>query len=362
MKRRGVLVGINGFAYYWKKAFIPYVAGVEGKMEVVGLYNRSEKGMEEARADLGLTKEQCFTDLRAMFEATHPDFVMIVVPPQAREAVIDLALEYDCDIISEKPLALSMEACARIYKKVSSKGKKLVLTMTHRMSRDKQTLQAEIESGRHGPVANITGSLTVARQDSDYEDSWRMHMDYYYMYDAAIHQLDILRALSGSRAKKVFCKAWAPEWAAFKPVAAYNAIVEMENGVIGNYMVSSCSAANLNWWYQDYIRVDCKDAVLVLDNQRLTAHTGRRISWDADINITRENIIEDIPLLPGKCWGNALLLSQFIDWINGGEAPVTRVEDNLYSMALLFAAIESIKTGREVEVQPIYDAAMKGIE
>lgn len=359
MKKRGVLIGINGFAHYWRKVFIPYVANVEQKIEVVGLYNRSEKGMDEACRDLGLTREQCYTDVRELLEATRPDFVMIVVPPQAREAVVDLALEYGCDIISEKPLALSMEACARIARKVKAHGKKMMLTMTHRMSQDKMTLRSEIMSGRHGPVANITGSLTVARQDGDYEDSWRHHMDYYYMFDASIHQLDILRSLAGSRAKKVFCKAWAPEWAAYKPVAAYNAIVEMENGVIANYMVSSCSAANLNWWYQDYIRVDCRDSVLVLDDKKLTAHCGKKISWDDEINITRENIVCDIPLLPGKKWGNSLMLSQFIDWMNGAEMPENNIEDNLYSMALLFAAIESIETGREVEVQPIYDAAMK---
>ena len=37
--------------------------------------------------------------------------------------------------------------------------------------------------------------------------------------------------------------------------------------------------------------------------------------------------------------------------------PVT--EDNLYTMALLFGAIESIRTGQQIDVQAIYDAAMK---
>lgn len=360
MKKRGVLMGINGFAYYWRKEFIPYVANQERKIEIVGLYNRSEKGMGEACVDLGLTREQCYMDARELLEATHPDFVILVVPPQAREEMIDLALEYGCDIISEKPLAMDMEACVRIYRKVKDHNKKMVLTMTHRMYKDKQTLLKEIESGGYGPVANISGSLTIARQDGDYEDSWRKHMDYYYMMDAAIHQLDILRALSGSNARKVFCKGWSPKWAAYKDVAAYNAIVEMENGVIGSYMVSSCSAANINWWYQDYIRVDCRDSVLILDKQHLTAHYGRKISWDAHINIKQENIIREIPLLDTKPMGNSLILSEFIDWINGGVSPKTTIDDNLYTMALLFGAIESIQTGKEIDVQMIYKRVMEG--
>ena len=360
MKKRGVLIGVNGFAHYWRRVFIPYVAGVEGKMEVVGACNRGEKGLDLAAADLGLTREQLFTDVRAMLERTRPDFVMITVPPQAREEIIDLALEYGCDIITEKPLALSMEACARIWRKVENHGRKLAVTMTHRMCRDKQALLRQIESGDYGPVANISGSLTVARQEADYRDSWRHHIEDYYLFDAAIHQLDILRALSGSDAGQVYCKTWAPEWAAYKPVAAYQVVAQMENGVVASYMVSSCSAANLNWWYQDYIRVDLRDSVLVLDNQRLTAHSGRMISWDDGIRITRENIVRDIPLPGGERWGNALVLSQFIDWIEGGPAPDTALEDNLRSMAMLFAAIESSKSGREVDARALYERAMKG--
>lgn len=355
---RGVLIGVNGFAHYWRKVFIPYAVQVEKKMEVVGAYNRNEQGFDETCADLGLTRAQCYLDARQMLEETRPDFVMLTVPPQAREAYIDLALEYGCDIITEKPLALDMAACVRIARKVKQHGRKLLVTMTHRFTRDKQTLEREIRGGAHGPASAIHGSLTVARQPGDYEDSWRHHTENYYMMDAAIHQFDILRGLSGSDAARVYCKAWAPEWAAYRPIAAYSVTAEMENGVVANYAVSSCSAANLNWWCQDYIRVDCRDSVLVLDCQRLQARSGREISWDDHMNITRGNVDRDIPLLLGERWGNTLLLSQFLDWMAGGAAPVTTVEDNLHLMAMLFAAIESIRTGREVDVHALYDAAM----
>ena len=45
------------------------------------------------------------------------------------------------------------------------------------------------------------------------------------------------------------------------------------------------------------------------------------------------------------------LLEQFLDWLDGGPAMETNVEDNLKSMALVSAAIQSSRCGRPVRVQ-----------
>jgi hypothetical protein len=43
--------------------------------------------------------------------------------------------------------------------------------------------------------------------------------------------------------------------------------------------------------------------------------------------------------------------SGFSRWLGGGEPMETNVEDNLQSVALIFAAIESSRTGMPVKVQ-----------
>ena len=48
---------------------------------------------------------------------------------------------------------------------------------------------------------------------------------------------------------------------------------------------------------------------------------------------------------------NTWLVAQFLDWLDGGPAMETNIEDNLQSCALIFAAIESSKTGQPVDVQ-----------
>jgi predicted dehydrogenase len=53
-------------------------------------------------------------------------------------------------------------------------------------------------------------------------------------------------------------------------------------------------------------------------------------------------------------------MEQFLDWLNGGDPMPTNVEDNLQSVALIFAAIESSRTGQPVAVQEFLATAMEG--
>ena len=56
-------------------------------------------------------------------------------------------------------------------------------------------------------------------------------------------------------------------------------------------------------------------------------------------------------LLDQPKWANAWLIEKFVNWLDGGEPMETNIEDNLQSVALIFSAIESSKTGQSVQVQ-----------
>jgi hypothetical protein len=51
--------------------------------------------------------------------------------------------------------------------------------------------------------------------------------------------------------------------------------------------------------------------------------------------------------------GNAWLIEKFAGWLDGGPRMETRVEENLQAVAIVFAAIESSRTGRPVRVQDL---------
>ncbi|MHC4788714.1 MAG: Gfo/Idh/MocA family protein, partial [Planctomycetota bacterium] len=64
-----------------------------------------------------------------------------------------------------------------------------------------------------------------------------------------------------------------------------------------------------------------------------------------------------IPLRDRAKWSHAWLVEKFVRWLDGGPPMETNVEDNLQSVALIFAAIESSRTGQLVPVQEFLRAA-----
>jgi hypothetical protein len=68
---------------------------------------------------------------------------------------------------------------------------------------------------------------------------------------------------------------------------------------------------------------------------------------------------QEIPLLQQPKWANTWLVDKFVRWLDGGPAMETEVEANLQSVALIFAAVESSRTGAPVQVQEFLAAARK---
>ena len=348
MKKRGILIGLGSWGGWWVDYFVPYAVQDAKKMELAAVVDPDEAARTRAMEKLGLTPEQCFADAEEALAATRPDFVILVVPPTLREQMVDLALSYDCDILSEKPLSVDMDSCVRIFRKVQAKGKKMAVTMTHRYEQDKQTLQREIAGGKYGILTSLSCHFSCTNSyETTQGHTWRHDVRHNYVMECAVHQMDILRGVSGGDCARVFCRAWTPEWASQKPSAAISLVAEMTNGVVCSFQGTSCSAANLNYWDDERMVAECEKGVLVLDHQALTEHHALDYSRDTSAPVA---------LHQQKVWGNRWLLEQFLDWICGGPAPDNRIEDNLQLMAMVFAAIESIETGREIDVQAFLQA------
>jgi predicted dehydrogenase len=76
----------------------------------------------------------------------------------------------------------------------------------------------------------------------------------------------------------------------------------------------------------------------------------------------REGEGEVKPLLQQPKWANTWLVEKFVRWLDGGEPMETNVEDNLQSVALIFAAIQSSRTGQPVRVQEFLEQARQEVK
>ena len=352
-KKRFIQVGLGGFGSYWVYTVMPRLVDELRLAEAAAVADIKADTFPDAMKRYHLPKGKCYTDPKKAFAQNKADFAIIVVPPAYHESIVDLALENDMDILSEKPIADTMQACCRIYKKVTGAGKKMAVTMSHRFDQDKQTLEHLVKSGRYGRLDYLIGRNTWAMRRFGSWGTFRYKIPDPLLVEGTVHHFDIMRALSGSNAKTVYAKTWNPPWSDFSGDAQGLITVEMENGVRVFYEGAKCNASSLNAWGRDYWRAECDKATLELDNRKLRIITGAA---------TFDSCVQEVPLEEQDVWMNPYLAELYVKWITGGAEPPNTLEDNIQCAALLFAAIESAHSGKVIDVQDFLKREMERVE
>lgn len=343
MPARVILVGTGGWGVSWCKNSLP--RGVkEGLIEVVAAVDIVPENLKYARECLGLTDKQCFTDARNAFESVKADICVIPAPPEVHEQLASLAFEYGLDVLSEKPIADSLEGSIRIVQKAESTGRKMGITMSHKYRRDICTLRDMLRSGEYGKLDHLVANITM-RTPEDIR-SRRDNVPYSMLIEGAVHHLDILEDLAGAECEYLFSDAWAPEWSPYKSGGQALITMGFKNGVRASYEAGFCNATTQNKWGHEYIRAECEKATIIMSMGGIRLFQPVK---DAGKDVY-ETVGTDINLKEGTKWTHDYLLEQFVQWVNGGEKMETNVQANLRSMILVFAAIKSSETRMPVTI------------
>ena len=348
MAYKVILVGTGGQGRAWCQRFLPPNI-TDGLIEVVAAIDVNEAALQNAQEHLGLAPEKCYTDMNRAFDENRADFCVIVTPPAYHEAVVDVALAHDMHILSEKPIADTLEGAVRIAEKVKRAGKKMGVTMSHRFDQDKTTLRQELRSGRNGGLDYLICRFTCnMRNFGDWGAHFRHTMKDALMIEGSVHHLDILADLAGAKCDTLYAQTWNPSWGQYGGDSQGLVTMHFENGVRAFYEGAKTNAVGLNGWAQEYVRAECENATLIMDRRRVERHPyeGGRI-------YKREGEGVEITPLEQAKWMNTWLVELFVQWLDSGVPMETNIEDNLQSMALIFAAIQSSHTGQPVKVQEL---------
>lgn len=352
-----IQVGTGGFGASWCRQFLPpHVA--EGRIEVVAAVDRDPASLANAQRHLGLPPERCHTSIGRAFAEHAADFCTVVVPPAVHEEVVDLAVEHGLDILSEKPIADSLEASVRIAEKVRRAGRRMGVTMSHRFDQDKTTLREELRSGRNGRIDYVVLRLTCNCRRYGSWGMFRHEIPDPLLLDAAVHHLDILADLVGDECELVWAEAWSPPWAEYAGPSQALVTMRFGNGSRALYEGAKANAVGLNGWGEEYIRAECELGTVICDRRRIERFPHDPAGpWSGP----GEGGGDPVPLLRRPRWSHAWLIEQFLDWREGGPPMATNVEDNLRSVALTHAAIESGHRGRPVRVEEVLARARQAV-
>jgi len=331
--KRVVLVGAGGWAR--QKWVDGILADFGDRLTVTGVVDIDENTLRDTADALGVPEAGRFTEMEPAFESVEADICMIATPPahHARPAI--LAAQKGMHILSEKPISDRHGDIISVYKAVTDSGVKMAVTQNYRFEIPILTMREVLRSGDLGRLHYMVG-----RYAHDYRapGSWRVdHVhtrDYPLLIEGSIHHLDMLRNLSGSNCDTIMGYGWNPEWSNFKGVCSCLLLMQMENGVKAVYEGNSLEAGQLNHWFHEAYRVECEKGAIGVDRDQVV-----RIHRRDDEGNEHSEVVT--PVAPPQT-GHNTIVSEFLDWLDGGEPPETQLADNIHSAALLFAAIDAI--------------------
>lgn len=358
MTYRMIQVGTGGQGGRWCSTFLPPNIK-DGLIEVVAAVDVNKESLSNAKRELGLHDDQCYTDIKQAFAETKADFCVISIPPSIHEKVVDLAIAHGLHILSEKPIADTLEGSIRIVDKVSKSGIKMGVTMSHRFDQDKTTLRQELQSGMYGELDYLLSRFTMdLRKYGSWGASFRHDMIDPLIIEGSVHHLDILADLAGDVCETIYAETWNPRWGQYGGDSQALITMKMRNGVKAFYEGAKTNAVGLNGWSQEYIRAECEKGTLIMSRREV-----EKFPYDPakqGVNVVEGEGQAVSPIVQSK-WANTWLVEKFVHWLDGGPPMETNIKDNLQSMALVFGAIESSRTGQVVHVQEFLENARKKV-
>ena len=331
-----LMIGSSGMAGQWIKNF---TENFSDRIKIIGLCDVSRDALAQSAKTLNLGEDALFTDFNKACASVKADFCSIVIPPKFHSSAAIAAMENGMPVICEKPIADTLDAAKAMMHTSQKTGRPCTIIQNYRYVPNKQELVRIRQERRLGRLQYIVG-----RYASDYRGhlswgkAWRHDMDFSLLYEGCVHHFDMLRFLAGGDCETLMGFGWNPEWSSFKHFSSGSYLMRMTNGVHASYEGNSSAAGITNSWNQEYYRAEFEEGTVELAGRdQLTIH-----------QIGEKPKIYNAPKMP--YFGHVYLIDEFLNWLDGGSASATHIEDNIKSFAMVIAAIEATSDGQPKQI------------
>jgi predicted dehydrogenase len=334
-----VLVGCGSISKWWLDA----IRDIPG-LRLVGLVDLMEDRARGRAEEYALADVLVGTDLEAVLRRTHPDLVFDCTVPEAHKGVTLTALRHGCHVLGEKPIADTLENAREMVAAAQASGKLYAVIQNRRYDPNVRALHRFLRSGAIGPLTTVNSDFYIGAHFGGFRD----RMEHVLLLDMAIHTFDAARFISGADPVSVYCKEWNPAGSWYDHDASAVAVFQLTHGIVFTYRGSWCAEGLNTTWESEW---------------RIVGEAGS-VKWDGAAGLQAQAVAErggffsrmgDVVVAPyesdDKIGGHAGLIREFVACVRTGDVPETIAADNIKSLAMVFAAIESAETGRTARME-----------
>lgn len=306
----------------------------------------------------------CFTDFQLLLTACKPDAAIITLPHYLHMPVAGDFIQSKIPVLIEKPAVCNLSE-ARILRDLTAQNQSVVLIgQTRRFLRETAWLHRWVQS-TPSPFGELESFELTAWQNVFSYLGGKQNLSHWILdgskagggvvISVAIHQIDLLRYLSGVNFKEV--EAYGRFDAPFHHGAESAASVSflMANGAVGtlngNYLaqrVPYCEALRA-FGSQGSINQVVDTYGQYIGEYYYSSSLGKETNTWQD----QFNDFVRVPVDEVKDWvadGFTNQARHFYDVIVNGTLPICGLVDNWNSLACVEAVYESIRSGKPVEV------------
>ena len=328
MPLRASLIGCGAMSRAWLEA----AARIDG-LAIVGLADL-DPARARARADeFGLSEALIAADVETLLAKTQPDILFDVVVPSARHAVASAALGAGCHVLSEKPMAETLDEARDLVARAKAAKRLHAVVQNRRYLAGVRRIARVLASGAIGALTSVHADFFLA----PHFGGFREEMGHVLLLDMAIHSFDAMRCMTGLGAEGVYCREWNPENSWYRQGSSAIAVFDLEGGAVFTYRGSWCADGLRTSWECAWRFVGAQGSLLWdgHDDIRIETATG-----------ARSGLFDDVAghLVPAldpadKIGGHFGVMQDFIAAVRGGGAPETNGRDNIKSLAMALGAI-----------------------
>lgn len=342
---RVIQAGVGGFGESWIWA----VKNVG--FEQVALVDTNPEVLARAGDAVGVPPERRFTSLEKALDSVEADGFLDVTPALLHVQNCRLALEHGLHVLCEKPMAENLPDAQEMVRLAREKQRVLMVTQQKRYENDPRHIRHLLDHGAIGEVDH----LVVEFQIQGVMAGWRKEMRHPFLIDMAIHHFDLMRYLLNRKPVRVLAQSWNPKVSNTKGDMSAFALIEFEGGVRVNYIGSFASPGMESGWNGRWSITGTHGSIVW--NQKDEWGPIRLFRQDADTSqYTHQHFFEGLgwgetkqaPDIGAK--GHHFDLYHWQRCIQEGHEPETSGRDNLHTLALTFAVMESGDSCRSVEI------------
>ncbi len=329
------VVGCGGISEYHLRAYRSL------GLDVVALCDPQRDRAEKRRGEFYPNATVC-TDYREVLRREEIEIVDLATHPHERIEIIEAALRAGKHVLSQKPFVLDLDVGERLVALAAEKGRKLAVNQNGRWAPHFSYLAAAIDAGVVGDVASIDFTL-------QWDHTWTAgtafeEVKHLVLFDFGIHWFDITaRFLREKLAQRVSASIARTSFQQMRPAMLAQVAIEYREVQV-----------RLN--FNGHVKYGQEDRTVICGSRGTLRSFGPSLSEQAVELHTSEGSAR-VPL-EGTWFANGFQgsMAELICAIEDNREPLNNARDNLRSLALCFAAMQSADTG-----QPVVPGAVRRV-